>query len=114
MYAFFMGLKSVSPAEAHKLITENKATPFDLNSAQSWGRARLPGALNLNHLLFSVSDLPSDKSATLIFYCSNMMCRKAPIAAKRAKNMGYTDARVMSSGITGWQDEKLPTENGLA
>lgn len=114
MYAFFMGLKSISPTEALKLITEKKAIPFDLNSAQSWSRARVPGALNLQHLLFGEIDLPSDKSTTLIFYCSNVMCRKAPTAAKRAKNMGYTDVRVMSSGITGWQDEKLPVESSLA
>jgi len=47
-----------------------------------------------------------------VFYCSNPLCRKAPSAARRAKQMGYTDVKVMSAGISGWLDAKLPTETG--
>ena len=37
---------------------------------------------------------------------------KAPIAAKRAKRMGYEDVRVLSAGITGWVAAGLPTQAG--
>jgi rhodanese-related sulfurtransferase len=40
------------------------------------------------------------------------MCRKAPIAAKRAKQMGYENVKVMSAGISGWLGSNLPTEAG--
>ena len=36
--------------------------------------------------------------------------RKAPNAARRAKKLGHTDIRVMSTGITGWTDAGLPVE----
>jgi len=47
-----------------------------------------------------------------VFYCSGPLCRKAPLAARRAKGFGYTDVRVMSAGISGWMAARLPTESG--
>ncbi len=44
-----------------------------------------PGALNLDPVDYRDADLPADKDANLVFYCSNSMCRKAPNAARRAK-----------------------------
>ena len=46
--------------------------------------------------------LPSDHDSTLVFYCSNVWCRKAPQAARRAEGLGYRDVHVMSAGIKGW------------
>lgn len=48
----------------------------------------------------------------LVFYCSNPLCRKAPNAARRAKQMGYHNVQVMSAGISGWLNAKFPTESG--
>jgi rhodanese-related sulfurtransferase len=61
---------------------------------------------------YSANDLPADKDATLVFYCSNVLCRKAPNAARRAESMGYRRVQVMSAGINGWLNENLPTESG--
>jgi rhodanese-related sulfurtransferase len=74
--------------------------------------AHVPGAINLDPVDFDQTDLPADKSTLLVFYCSNPMCRKAPIAARRAKNFGYRNIHVMSAGISGWLDAQLPTEAG--
>ena len=63
----------------------------------------------LNH---ADKDLPADKNSSLVFYCSNPFCRKAPNAARRAKQLGYTNVKVMSAGISGWLSAKLPTEAG--
>jgi rhodanese-related sulfurtransferase len=112
MFAFLMGLKSVSPAELVQLIQRKQATVIDVNSPQSWKQAHVPGALNLDPLTYSETALPPDKASGLVFYCSNPLCRKAPSAARRAKQMGYTDVKVMSAGISGWLDAKLPTETG--
>ena len=112
MMALLMGLKSVSPADLHGLVREGKVSVFDVNSPQSWGKAHVPGAANLDHEKYAEADLPADKRAALVFYCSNPLCRKAPLAAKRAKRMGYEDVRVLSAGITGWVAAGLPTEAG--
>lgn len=110
MLAFLMGLKSVSPAELHRLLQDRQATVIDVNSRQSWERAHVPGALHVDPVAWTEADLPADKQSGLVFYCSNPMCRKAPSAARRAKAMGYANVRVLSAGITGWLAAKLPTE----
>jgi rhodanese-related sulfurtransferase len=61
---------------------------------------------------YDENDLPADRDSTLVFYCSNFMCRKAPNAARRAKDMGYRNVYVMSAGISGWVGAPLPTESG--
>jgi rhodanese-related sulfurtransferase len=112
MYALLMGLKTIAPTELHRLIQQGQVTVIDVNSNQRWEAAHVPGARNLDHSLYGNDDLPPDKSANLVFYCGNPMCRKAPTAARRARNMGYSNVRVMSAGISGWLAAKLPTESG--
>ena len=112
MFALLMGLKTISPAALHQLMQRQPVTAIDVNSRQSWTAARVPGARNLDPLGYNDSDLPSDKNAALVFYCSNFLCRKAPNAALRAKRMGYGNVQVMSAGISGWLDATLPTESG--
>jgi rhodanese-related sulfurtransferase len=112
MFAKLMGLKTVSPKELQGLMQNGPVTVIDVNSPQSWTEARVPGARNLDPLGYAERDLPSEKRSTLVFYCSNFLCRKAPNAARRAEQMGYDDVRVMSAGISGWLGAKLPTESG--
>jgi rhodanese-related sulfurtransferase len=112
MLALLMGLKSISPDALHKMMQGQKATIIDVNSPQSWSKAHVPGALNLDPVNYSDGDLPADREASLIFYCSNPLCTKAPNAARRAKKMGYGNVKVMSAGISGWLSAKLPTEGG--
>jgi rhodanese-related sulfurtransferase len=113
MFALLMGLKTISPDDVLKL-TQNPGhvSVFDVNSRQSWLKARVPGAKNLDPADYKDSDLPADKNDTLVFYCSKPMCRKAPNAARRARKLGYENVRVMSAGISGWLSAKLPTESG--
>jgi rhodanese-related sulfurtransferase len=87
MFAFLMGLKSVTPQELRELVQAQRVCVLDLNAHRSWLQARVPGALHLRPD-YAASDLPGDKATTLVFYCSNVMCRKAPVAARRAKSLG--------------------------
>jgi rhodanese-related sulfurtransferase len=112
MFALLMGLKSIAPEALHQLMESGQVTVLDVNSRQSWIKARVPGAWHLDPATYTDSDLPADKASTLVFYCSGPMCRKAPSAARRAKTMGYDHVKVMSAGISGWLDTRLPTESG--
>jgi rhodanese-related sulfurtransferase len=111
MFAFLMGLKTVTPHALQQLVDARQAWVLDVNARPSWLKARVPGARHLSPD-YQPSDLPEDKAATLVFYCSNVMCRKAPSAARRAKGLGYGDVRVMSAGISGWLAAQLPTQSG--
>ncbi|MEA2572399.1 MAG: hypothetical protein QOI24_4400 [Acidobacteriota bacterium] len=113
MIAQLMGLGTISPKELQRLVADRAVSVFDVNSPQSWMQARVPGAVNLDPVTYATGDLPSDKDALVVFYCSNPWCRKAPNAARRAGAMGYGNVRVMSAGIKGWLSAKLPVESGL-
>lgn len=112
MFAQLLGLKTISPEALHQMIGSDHPTVVDVNAPLSWSTNRVPGAINLDPLGYSEGDLPPDKDTFLVFYCSNFMCRKAPNAARRARQMGYRNVRVMSAGISGWLNAKLPTESG--
>jgi rhodanese-related sulfurtransferase len=112
MFARLMGLKTISPDELQQRINEHKVTTYDVNSRQSWIKARVPGARSIDPVSYTEGDLPADKNSALVFYCSNPFCRKAPNAARRAKSMGFTSVQVMSAGISGWLAAELPTESG--
>ncbi len=112
MFARLMGLQTISPGELYQLIQERQVIVIDVNSPQSWNTAHVPGAMNLDPAGYGDSDLPSDKESSVVFYCSNPMCRKAPNAARRAKKMGHGNVKVMSAGISGWIAKALPTEGG--
>jgi rhodanese-related sulfurtransferase len=112
MFARLMGLRTISPEGLHQLMRRAPVTAVDVNTRQSWLSARVPGAVNLDPVSYNEGDLPSDKGSTLVFYCSNVVCRKAPTAARRAKRLGYHNVHVMSAGISGWLRAALPTESG--
>jgi len=111
MFAMIMGLKSISCQELHQRMQDAPVTVVDVNARSSWSRARVPGAIHLA-VDFDPAALPADLAAPLVFYCSNPFCRKAPQAARRAIKLSYSDARVMSAGITGWTGARLPVEAG--
>lgn len=110
MLATLMGLKSISCREVDALPPQRRALVFDVNTRSHWAVAHVPGACNLDPLDFTEADLPAERNAELVFYCSNFLCRKAPNAARRAKALGYADVRVMSAGIHGWRNEGLPVQ----
>ena len=113
MLAMLMGLKSISPQQLHERMQYEALTVIDVNAERSWLRARVPGALHLG-VDFDPAALPPDLARGLVFYCSNALCRKAPLAARRAQQLGYTDVRVMAAGISGWSGARLPTHSGAA
>ncbi|HEV7508594.1 MAG TPA: rhodanese-like domain-containing protein [Thermoanaerobaculia bacterium] len=112
MLARLMGLKTLDPATLRRRMQSERLAIFDVNSGNSWRTARVPGARHLDPTTFLESDLPNERDHALVFYCSNPFCRKAPMAARRAKQMGYRDIHVLSAGISGWLAAGLPTESG--
>jgi rhodanese-related sulfurtransferase len=110
MLAWLMGLKTVSPKELLDLTRSGAVLVVDVNAPQRFAKQHVPHALNLDHEHFTAPALPDDRDAMLVFYCTNSMCRKAPIAARRAERMGYKKVRVMSAGISGWIAAGMPIE----
>ena len=113
MMAKLMGLDTVAPAELHRRMAHEPIAIFDVNARASFLAARVPGARHLDFERFAASDLPADRDRALVFYCSNPFCRKAPLAARRARKLGYSDVAVLSAGISGWLAAGLPSATGV-
>jgi rhodanese-related sulfurtransferase len=90
MLARLMGVATISPLELVALVERGEVTAIDVNARSSWLRARVPGARTLDHANYQACDLPVSLEAPIVFYCSNPLCRKAPLAARRAKGFGRT------------------------
>jgi rhodanese-related sulfurtransferase len=63
-------LPELTVAEVAARLGEPNFHVFDNNGAGRWKRGHVPGAKNLNAHLYEASDLPPNKDATLVFYCS--------------------------------------------
>jgi len=112
MIAFLMGLRTIAPDALLRLIEARTVTVIDVNARERWAEAHVPSAQNLGPTQYREQDLPTDKDAPIVFYCSGPMCRKAPNAARRAAQLGYRDVRVLSTGISGWVGAGLPVDTG--
>ena len=106
------GFKIVSTTELNTWMSEKKVTVVDANGTETRTETGyIPGAVLLtNSEAFEASELPTDKNATLAFYCGSPMCSAAPTAAKKAVELGYTNVVVYSGGIKGWVDAGMPVE----
>lgn len=101
--------KKLHVADLDKLLAQ--PTPqmsiYDVNTPTTREKVGIiPGAKLIHDASeYSIAELlPADKSAKLIFYCSNTMCTASHTAAERAIKAGYKDVSVMVDGIFGWRD----------
>jgi hypothetical protein len=63
-------IPALSIAEVAARLGQPDFFVFDNNGQGRWRRSHVPGAKNLNPYQFDAADLPPDKRATLVFYCS--------------------------------------------
>jgi hypothetical protein len=63
-------IPELSVAEVAARIGKPGFFVFDNNGAARWKRSHVPTARNLNAYAYEASELPFDKQATLVFYCS--------------------------------------------
>ena len=89
--------------EVKKEIAAGKAVIIDVNGAQSYKKGHVPGALDYTEVSKDLaSKLPADKGALVIAYCGGPACNAYTRAANAAKELGYTNVKHMSAGISGW------------
>jgi rhodanese-related sulfurtransferase len=108
--AFAGEFPDISVADLKKAIDEKKVTVLDVNGSDSFKQGHIPGAVDFRAKKAEIaSALPSDKSALVVAYCGGPTCGAYAAAAKAAKELGYTNVKHLSAGISGWKSagEKL-------
>lgn len=101
----------ISVEKAVKAL-QSGAVAVDANSERTRKKmGTVPDAVILSSSSkYELTQLPSDKSKDLIFYCSNTYCTASDAAAERATENGYQSVHVMREGIKGWRDSGQPTK----
>lgn len=107
MMAWLMGVPGLSPAQLLQRLQQGDLSLIDVNSAPP-RQGLIPGARWIDPTQLGPQDLPTNRDQTLVFYCANPFCRKAPRAARQARQWGHTDVAVLAAGIEGWQRAGLP------
>jgi rhodanese-related sulfurtransferase len=103
---------SVSTVQQFVNAKPANVTIVDVNDDETRKeRGMVPGATKLSSYdKYTMSELPADQSATIIFYCYNTLCPASGLAADRAIDAGYKDVRVMKAGIIGWKEATEKTQ----
>lgn len=101
----------ISIAELKKAIADKSVTVIDVNGGASYAKGHVPSALNFAEVKGDLaSKLPSDKGALIVAYCGGPSCSAYTKAANAAKELGYTNVKHLSAGISGWLQAGEATE----
>lgn len=102
----------ISIAELKKAINEKSVTVIDVNGSDSYKAGHIPTAIDFSTNKDTLAkSLPSDKSALVVAYCGGPRCGAYQAAAKKAKELGYTNVKHLSAGISGWKKAGEKTES---
>ncbi len=101
--AFAAEYPDISISELKSAIAEKKVTVIDVNGSDSYKEGHVPSAIDYSSTKKDLaSKLPSDKSALVVAYCGGPSCSAYTKAANAAKELGYTNVKHLSAGISGW------------
>jgi rhodanese-related sulfurtransferase len=101
----------ISITELKKAIADKKVTVIDVNGSESYQKGHIPTAIDFSAKKSELaSELPKDKGALVVAYCGGPTCGAYAAAAKKASDLGYTNVKHLSAGISGWMQANEPTE----
>jgi len=100
-----IGLADLKAAMAAK-----KVALVDVNGDDSFKEGHIPGAVAFEGKEKLAKQLPADKGALVVAYCSGPQCSAYKSAAKAAESLGYTNVKHFGAGIRGWKAAGEKTE----
>lgn len=105
----------ISLDDLKKAIETKTVFLVDANSAKTYDKGHLPGAVSFakNEKDFSKL-LPQDKNALIVAYCGGPMCSAWEDAAEAATKAGYTNIKHFKGGLKGWKSAGLSLETPTA
>lgn len=109
--AFAGEYPDISIKELKQAIAEKKVTILDVNGSDSYQKGHIPGAIDFRAKKADIAKaLPADKNALVVAYCGGPTCGAYAAGAKAAQELGYTNVKHLSAGISGWLQAGEATE----
>lgn len=110
--AFAGDFADITIPELKKAIAEKSVTVIDVNGSDSYKSGHIPTAIDFAKAGDALEkSLPADKNALVVAYCGGPKCKAYQAAAKKAKDLGYTNVKHLSAGISGWKEAGEKTES---
>lgn len=102
-----MEVPELSPQEVKRLAESGEVTLVDVREGEEWRSAHIPKAVHLprGFLEMQAESVLPDKEAPVVLYCGGG--NRSALAAATLKQLGYSNVRHMSGGISGWRQAKL-------
>ncbi len=101
----------ISITELKSAIESKKVTLLDVNGSDTYKAGHIPGAVDFKAKKTDIAKiLPADKGALVVAYCGGPTCGAYAAAAKAAQDLGYTNVKHLTAGISGWKDAGEKTE----
>lgn len=109
--AFAGEFADITIPELKKAIADKSVTVIDANPVDSYKAGHIPTAVHFEKEKASLEkSLPANKGALIVAYCGGPKCKAYEEAAKKAKELGYTNVKHLSAGISGWKAAGEATE----
>lgn len=106
-------IPDISLPDLKSAIAKKEVTLLDVNGTKSWEAAHIPGAIDYRANTEKLASLlPKDKNALIVAYCGSPRCSAYKAAAQAAKDLGYTNVKHYSGGISGWKEAGEKTASG--
>lgn len=94
----------ISISDLKTAIAEKKVVVIDVNGSDSYEAGRVPTAIDFQAKGGELEKaLPADKDTLVVAYCGGPSCSAYKKAANKAKELGYTNVKHLSAGISGWK-----------
>jgi rhodanese-related sulfurtransferase len=94
----------ISIADLKTAIADKKVVVIDVNGSSSYTAGHVPGAIDFASKGADLaSTLPADKNTLVVAYCGGPSCSAYKKAANKAAELGYTNVKHLSAGISGWK-----------
>ena len=95
---------AISVEDLEKAIKDGSVTLIDVNGSKSYAEGHIPSAIDFEASKDSLKDsLPEDKNALVVAYCGGPLCPSYKDGMKAAEELGYTNVKHFSGGISGWK-----------
>ena len=102
----------ISIAQLKADMASKSVTIIDANGTDSYRQAHIPGAINFEADSSKLNELlPKDKNALIVAYCGGPLCMAYKAAAAKVTEMGYTNVKHLTAGISGWKSAGEKTDS---
>ena len=109
--AFAGSFPDISREDLKQAIASKEVVVVDVNGTASYESGHIPGAINYIAVKDDfASKLPADKDTLIVAYCGSPKCGAYAKAAQAAKDLGYTNVKHYSEGISGWKAAGEPVD----